>query len=881
MYHGPLPLLLPVNGSILEMSSQHFARTLGLFARTLGLTTVAATLLVTAGLRAADRTFVGVLALAVEVDVAREVGLDEPTRQKLRGLVQDREDAAIQLALSIKNLPDAEKNQRLAEFAAESERQGFELLSAEQGQRLRQIRVARDGPSTLAEAAIADQLKLTDDQRSKIAQLLEQRSEALKRGGEEDRRITRLTYERQLMAVLNQEQRAGWERLAGLAAVEPGDNPAASPAEPAEPTSDEAPGAAPADSDTAEAAPAAPADSESAEGPAAPPADTAMSEGSTPEKPAPSGPESPEAAGQSPADTARTEPAAEAEVLGESDLAAQENEAPTDVRLRFNFRYAPWKDVLDWFADQAGLSLVLDAPPAGTFNYTDARTYTPAQAIDLLNSVLLTKGFTLVRRERMLMLINLEDGIPPNLVTRVSLEELDKVGDFELVSCLFQLEKMTSEEAQAEIAKLLGPQGSVVTLPKAKQVLVTETGGRLRTIQRVIERIEQPVAEEDRQVVTLPLQHVTAEEVLVVARQLLGLPEEQNAAPDGSIRIAVDPLGTKFFVTGDAKAIERFSDILKLVDVPVGFDVGEGGVAEPPQMAVYSVTDADPTAVLQVMQTLMAGLPDVRLASDSKTGNLIVLARPSQHATIKATLDEMQRDASQVEVIRLRVVDPQLAVLSINKLFGGGGEEGEGGRNAPLVDADPVTRQLLIRGTGSQVEQIRTLLQKMGETESNDGAIDQANREKFRRLPILGANPEDVLGQAQQLWPSMRPNRIRVMTPTRSIRAIRPGAETNDDIGFPAFPGEGGFQLLPRSGGRPSTPPDKLPDASPESKAAPADRHRPTRHRRRQRPLRRGRAARAHFPSRGGRDVASWVLPQGTSSCPRSQPIRSRLNGLA
>ena len=47
--------------------------------------------------------------------------------------------------------------------------------------------------------------------------------------------------------------------------------------------------------------------------------------------------------------------------------------------------------MLDWFADQAGLSLVLDAPPAGTFNYTDTRSYTPAKAIDLLNSVLLTK----------------------------------------------------------------------------------------------------------------------------------------------------------------------------------------------------------------------------------------------------------------------------------------------------------------------------------------------------------------------------------------------------------------------------------------------------------------------------------------------------------
>ncbi len=51
-----------------------------------------------------------------------------------------------------------------------------------------------------------------------------------------------------------------------------------------------------------------------------------------------------------------------------------------DGKLSFNFRYQPWQDVLDWFAEQSDLSLVLESPPSGTFNYTDSRRYTPAQA---------------------------------------------------------------------------------------------------------------------------------------------------------------------------------------------------------------------------------------------------------------------------------------------------------------------------------------------------------------------------------------------------------------------------------------------------------------------------------------------------------------------
>ena len=54
------------------------------------------------------------------------------------------------------------------------------------------------------------------------------------------------------------------------------------------------------------------------------------------------------------------------------------------------------------------MSLVMDSPPAGTFNYSADREYTAAEAIDLLNDVLKTKGYTLVRRNQILVLTNHE-----------------------------------------------------------------------------------------------------------------------------------------------------------------------------------------------------------------------------------------------------------------------------------------------------------------------------------------------------------------------------------------------------------------------------------------------------------------------------------------
>jgi hypothetical protein len=80
-------------------------------------------------------------------------------------------------------------------------------------------------------------------------------------------------------------------------------------------------------------------------------------------------------------------------------------------RIRFDFQFQRWPDVLNSIARQSGLTLVRPKVfPPGTFNYRDPRTYTPDEAIDLLNGVLATKGYKLVKRGQTLELIAVPKG---------------------------------------------------------------------------------------------------------------------------------------------------------------------------------------------------------------------------------------------------------------------------------------------------------------------------------------------------------------------------------------------------------------------------------------------------------------------------------------
>lgn len=163
-----------------------------------------------------------------------------------------------------------------------------------------------------------------------------------------------------------------------------------------------------------------------------------------------------------------------------------------ESRLRFQFREMKWDDVLAWFANQEGLTLVMDRVPEGTFTYSDARTYTPSEGIDLLNSVLMTRNYTLVRREKMLVVMSLSDNIPLELLPRVPLEQLGQRGRFELVSVLFPLAGRPIDAVLQEVKPYLSSYGRAVPLAQSSQLLVVETAGKMQTINELIASVPLP-----------------------------------------------------------------------------------------------------------------------------------------------------------------------------------------------------------------------------------------------------------------------------------------------------------------------------------------------------------------------------------------------------
>ncbi|MCA9114400.1 MAG: hypothetical protein KDA79_04890, partial [Planctomycetaceae bacterium] len=735
---------------------------------------------------------------------------------------------------------------------AAAEKKVREVLSADQLQQLVQQYLREAGPAALVQQDVARAVGLTEAQQKQIQELNEKRQGEIQEQfrGPRDENLSREDREKQreesrqqwntkLLAVLGEAQLATWQKLSADGAGDTAGSTSAA---------------------TAASTPAAPQVRALAD---------PSQFGSQSEEPA-GDPVASFGASAGPRTAAGTPSIAESAAAGPA--------APREGTMSFNFRQAPWADVLRLFAETAGLTLDLNAVPTGTFTYYDTSSYTPEEALDVLNGYLLPRGFLLVRRDRFLTAVSIENGVPPNLVPSVSLEELNNRGNHELLSIVLPLQGGEAEKAAAEVEKLLGPQGKVAALATSNALSVTDVGRNLRQIVRLFggEGVADPETVVFR---AFPLRNVPAADAEKIIKTMLGIATavpNVSAASDRSSRyrsyrsrfgsrggdsdsssqssssssstsstskaaVAIDRRSNSLLVTATNRQMAIVEAVIESLD---GGGNGAGlTITEPldtePRLKVYSVTSAD---AREVTKTINALLPGLVVNEDGRARRIHIFATPAEHIEIERLIRQLDGDAAggarEVAVLPLSQLDPIGAAGTLRSLFMADGEQ------APVVEADVLGRRLIVRGSAEQLTQVRSLLTQLGEDGRGPayGSSRAYGSGPVRTLNLDGRDPEEFLRLLDRAWTASSGQSLRVVRPeappaidrqiipgegelngVENPRRLdrRPGEETDDPAYRSASDRELNLRENPATGSfRPnqsdSTPGQSSPEAAPE-----------------------------------------------------------------
>lgn len=635
------------------------------------------------------------------------------------------------------------------------------LLDDKQSARLKQLQLQENGYRQLTDDETAKQLKLTEEQLQKIKELEEQRSDARRelgrRASSEEREKVNQEFDQKIESLLSKDQQSQWKQMLGPALVT-AENSAS-------------PGPAPAVSGTPGPAP----------------------------RPRPQIPMEPE--GLKPEDRSISF-GAKAVAMNETEGAEKtasakkpgETSKPGEVgKMSFNFRFAPWADVLKLFAESAGYTLDLNDVPPGTFNYFDQGSYTPTEALDIINGYLLQKGYVIVRRNQFLVVLNIDNGIPPNLVPIVDASELSKRGKNELMSVTFPLEGVDIDQVAKEVQAILGPQGKSVALKTANSIIVTDIGSNLQRVEKLLKGATANSGPTDLAFRSFELEFIDATEAEKIVRSQFGLPSAtqnvsasatssrssryydyrrrssrdsspppQQQSEDSSTQVTADPRTNRLLVTATPAQIKLAEEIIKSIDVDEGNLLSPGG--NKPYLRVYSVSSSDSR---EVTKTLDAMMPGVVVNEDGRNNKIHILATPKEHQEIEGMIRQLDGEggSQSVSVINLSKLDPLSATTTLRSLFL------RDGNDAPTIEADLLGRRLLIRGTPDQVIQVKALLAQLGE-DGTGRVEDTTNRGPIRTIPLGGRDSREILQLIDKLWSASSgdDNPIRIVVPSEENR---------------------------------------------------------------------------------------------------------------
>ncbi|SMP71261.1 type II/III secretion system short domain-containing protein [Neorhodopirellula lusitana] len=442
---------------------------------------------------------------------------------------------------------------------------------------------------------------------------------------------------------------------------------------------------------------------------------------------------------------------------GEADLVAAEPEprtvpaVPAQLRtgseLRFSFNAAPWRDVIEWVADEAGLALQFGELPTGSFTYNDNGSFTPEEAINRVNLFLIPEGFAIVRSGNLLAVVNLTDPRSlsqlDSIAEMITPEELATRNGHEVVKCLFQLAELDANDAVEELSSLqLMTPPSVLAV--TNQLMITDTVSKLRSVQAILDSFQPTAMKNGTMVKSFRLQHVDAEDVLEVARPHLGLATGEMIGID--VSLSADVLGKHLFVTGVEDKIKVIEGLVEAIDQP---DPDADAVQRDSVLKSHLVEGGNVQMVYDVLQTLLAGKP-VRLSIDETAGSIVALADVQTQREIEMTVEQLQATEADFEVIQLKTIDAYYAISLLEQMLDIPAstldDDDDSGQDFPKIDADAGNRRLFVRAKRPQIEQIKKIVADLEASESNNVGKD------VRVLPMPSEGSERTLQTAIQFW---------------------------------------------------------------------------------------------------------------------------------
>ncbi|MCA9009011.1 MAG: hypothetical protein KDB01_04655, partial [Planctomycetaceae bacterium] len=334
----------------------------------------------------------------------------------------------------------------------------------------------------------------------------------------------------------------------------------------------------------------------------------------------------------------------------------------------------------------------------------------------------------------------------------------------------YRLRRNEADEAQEVLEKLF-PDATLVTDVSQEMLVATATPQQHETIASVVQQMTTPAPDANSpQAVAYPLKAADGKNAVEVFQALF--PRNDN------VHLSFDEKTRSLLAVARPDQHQAIKRLIEQLESGPGDVTGR-------TLEIYALPAVDGLTAVEVAKGVLQSIdPSATVSWEKTSKQLIVSTTTAGHEEVSAAVQRFQEsDPREMDVIQLRMLSASSAQNAIEGLYG---DSFAKSGDYPVIQADEDSQQLLLRGSKKQLQDIRTLLIKMGETglSATVDAAAPANR-NLRVIPVHG-DVEPTLRKIQDLWPSVRRNPIRVLRPHGDVSPTLPAPESDGQFSVPA-----------------------------------------------------------------------------------------------
>jgi general secretion pathway protein D len=165
---------------------------------------------------------------------------------------------------------------------------------------------------------------------------------------------------------------------------------------------------------------------------------------------------------------------------------------PTPARsFSFNFQNAPIDTVLDYLSTTAGFIVIKETPISGTVTVESKNVLTPAEAVDLLNTVLKVNGYAAVQQGRILKIDSVDKVKKEGIPVHFGADPADIADNDELITQVIPVKSVDAVKLRQDLTPLMDTDADITANGGSNSIIITDTSSRIRRIVQIIYNLDK------------------------------------------------------------------------------------------------------------------------------------------------------------------------------------------------------------------------------------------------------------------------------------------------------------------------------------------------------------------------------------------------------